>query len=74
MSGLSAASLKFAADYAHHIPAFPAGIRTPSPNCRTDFRLFPPRPRRQSQQNSKNPAANLTPPPQILLVEVREIS
>lgn len=63
--GVSATSLKFAADFAHHIPAFASGIRTPSQNCRTDFRLIPPRHRRQARQNLKNAAANLTTTPQI---------
>jgi hypothetical protein len=72
--GVSAASLKFAADFTPIAPAFDAGIRTVSQNCRTDFRVIPPIHRRQSHQNPKTAAANLTPAPQILLVEVREIS
>jgi hypothetical protein len=56
--GVSAASLKFAADFAHHVPAFATAIRT-------DFRLITPVRRSRPRQNSKNAAANLTTMPQI---------
>ena len=62
---VSAASLKFAATFTHHVPAFAGGIRTVSQNRRTEFRLITLVRRIHPQQNSKVAASNLTTPPQI---------